>query len=102
MNRIEREKKIIGRMIAIYCRAHHDVGGVDHCPECKDLLDYALERIERCPKGSSKSSCRKCEIHCYASARREAIRNVMRYVGPRMIFIHPLDAVVHLWRELLS
>lgn len=102
MQRTEKEKKVLGKMIAIYCRAHHDVAGADYCPECADLLKYAENRIDRCPKGNAKSSCRKCDIHCYQSARRDAIRRVMRYVGPRMIFIHPLDAVVHLWRELTS
>ena len=27
---------------------------------------------------------------------RERMRAVMRYAGPRMLFYHPLDAIVHL------
>ena len=88
-------------MIAIYCRKHHHPqadGGL--CPECAGLLAYARQRLDRCPKGNRKTSCRKCEIHCYASDRRERIRDVMRYVGPRMLLHHPVSAIRHLISEL--
>lgn len=101
MGRIDNEKKIVGQMIAFYCRKHHDgVCGLDLCDECSMLLDYALCRLDHCPEGNSKSSCRKCKIHCYSPLYREKIRIVMRYVGPRMIFIHPVSAIRHLWNEL--
>lgn len=87
-------------MIAIYCRRHHTHGTRQLCPECSGLLDYALKRLDRCPKGNAKSSCRKCEIHCYAPAQRQLMREAMRYVGPRMIFIHPVAAIRHLYHEL--
>lgn len=32
--------------------------------------------------------------------RKKRIREVMRYVGPRMIFIHPIAAIRHLISEL--
>lgn len=54
MNRIDREKKVIGQMIEIFCRQHHQAGNL--CNDCKDLLEYALNRLEHCPKGSSKTS----------------------------------------------
>lgn len=99
MNRIESEKRVAGQMIAIYCRSHH--GGKDAlCGECRSLLEYAHGRLDRCPKGEGKGSCRKCEIHCYLPERREQIREVMRYVGPRMIFHHPGAALLHLLREI--
>lgn len=104
MVRIEREKNVIGQMIEIYCRKHHggvvrrDEGGI--CDECRAVLEYAMRRLENCPKGNAKSSCRKCEIHCYSAANREKIRAVMRYVGPRMLFIHPWSALRHLFYEL--
>lgn len=99
MNRIDREKKVIGQMIEVFCRRHHQAGSL--CDECEDLLAYVLNRLERCPKGSSKTSCRKCDIHCYAPAQKERIRDVMRYVGPRMIFIYPVSAIRHLISELI-
>lgn len=101
MNRIWEEKKVIGQMIGIYCRRHHDSAGCrELCRECRTLLEYAEARLDRCPKGNAKSSCRKCDIHCYAPHQREQIRVVMRYVGPRMLFIHPIATLLHLYREL--
>ena len=100
MNRIEREKATVGMMIGIYCRRHHvPAAGRELCSECEQLLAYACERLDRCPKSDRKSSCRKCEIHCYMPERREAIRRVMRYVGPRMLFIAPCAALRHLLAE---
>lgn len=98
MNQIDREKKVIRQMIKMYCCRHHKT--VNLCADCEDLLSYALNRLEHCPKGSLKTSCRKCNIHCYAASRKERIREVMRYVGPRMIFAHPVAAFRHLISEL--
>ena len=115
MTRIEREKKVISRMIAIYCHRHHgspadsnDISGhhSNHsdrdclCDDCRELLEYARQRLDRCPHGNRKPSCRKCPIHCYAPSRRQQMRAVMRYVGPRMLLIHPLTAIRHLLDEL--
>lgn len=100
MTRIEREKATIGQMIGIYCRRRHSSPRNSLCPDCAALLSYALQRLDRCPKGETKTSCRKCEIHCYSPAHRQHIREVMRYVGPRMIFIHPIAAVRHLIAEM--
>ena len=98
MERIEREKVVVGRMIAMYCRAHH--GGGEMCAECRELLEYARKRLSLCPKGNAKTSCRKCLIHCYAPDKREQIRSVMRYAGPRMLFVHPVAAIRHIISEL--
>ena len=98
MNRIDREKKVIRQMIEIYCHRHHHAPRL--CSECESLLAYAYKRLEHCPKGERKTSCRKCDIHCYAPDKKEHIRQVMRYVGPRMIFIHPMAAIRHLISEL--
>lgn len=96
MNKIEHEKMVVSKMIGIYCRSHHSTEKSMLCDECSALLDYAFARLDRCPKGNFKSSCRKCEIHCYSPARREAICRVMRYSGPRMLFYYPLTALRHL------
>lgn len=97
---IQREKRVVAQMIAIYCHRHHAAKGGALCEDCRSLLDYATRRLDHCPKGDSKASCRKCEIHCYSAANREKIREVMKYVGPRMIFIHPFSAILHLIGEL--
>lgn len=102
MERIKREKAVAARMISIYCHRHHDTSGNEICEECRALLEYAHQRLDRCPHGNRKPSCRKCPIHCYSPAYRERMKAVMRYVGPRMLFIDPASAIRHLISELKS
>ncbi len=89
-----REKVTVSKMIRIYCRSKHG-GKKMLCADCKQLGDYALERLERCPFGDNKPACNTCSVHCYQPQYREKIREVMRFSGPRMIFRYPIDAVRH-------
>ena len=66
------------------------------CPECLNLIDYAQQRLEKCPFQEGKTICAKCLVHCYSPDMREKIRAIMRYSGPRMLFRHPIAAVWHL------
>ncbi len=43
-----------------------------------------------------KTTCDRCEIHCYTREQLERIREVMRYAGPRMLLHHPIAAIRHL------
>lgn len=96
--RSERELRVIAQMVGLYCRSVHGTRqGL--CAECAALLDYAAKRIEHCPLGDRKTSCRKCTIHCYRPDMRDHVRSVMRYAGPRMILHHPLAAIRHLLDE---
>lgn len=92
--RLRREKKTIAAMIAIYCEDHH--GGKPFCDECRELLDYALARLDRCRFGEDKPVCAQCAVHCYKPAMRQRVREVMRYAGPRMTLRHPVLATAHL------
>jgi len=92
--RTQREKRTIRAMIAIYCRGHGHGGG-PVCPECQELMDYALARLDRCPFGPEKTPCATCPVHCYKPAMRQRVREVMRYAGPRMMVRHPVLAVLH-------
>lgn len=94
--RIRREARTVAAMVGIYCQGHHDTAGGHLCGECQALLDYALLRLSRCPFQEAKTTCAKCPVHCYAPVRREQIRAVMRYAGPRMLLRHPLLALMHL------
>lgn len=100
MTKAEREKKVIKMMVEIYCHRHHSTPRGSLCEDCANLLEYSLKRIDRCPHMSDKKSCRRCPTHCYGLKQREEIRAVMRYVGPRMIFIHPVAAMRHLIAEI--
>jgi hypothetical protein len=83
---IEIEKQTVSAMIALYCRGHRHE---NPCAECEALEDYALQRLDKCPYGNEKPSCKDCPIHCYKSAMREKIKEVMRYSGPRMLWKYP-------------
>lgn len=95
-DRIEREKKTIEIMIQLYCRAHHQPAD-SLCDECQSLLDYALLRLEKCPFQQEKPTCASCPVHCYKPQMRTAVKEVMRYSGPRMLLHHPVLAVMHLF-----
>lgn len=83
-------------MIRIFCDAHHDTAGKSLCPECSKLLDYAKDRLDKCPFGHNKGACSKCRIHCYKPDLRKQVTEVMRFSGPRMLRKHPLLAIDHL------
>ena len=93
-SRIEQEKQTVERMVRLYCRKKE--GNKQLCPRCEELLGYARIRLSRCPFGENKSTCRQCSIHCYKPEMREQIRTVMRWSGPRMLFVHPVLAVLHM------
>lgn len=82
-------------MVQVYCRAHHATKG-SLCSECQLLCDYALARLDRCPYGAEKTTCVNCPTHCYKPAMREQVKAVMRYAGPRMLFHHPILALLHM------
>lgn len=105
--RIRREKRTVLFMIRIYCRNHH-ITDLPHrenesaeqyglCPSCNELLAYAWKRLTHCRFGESKTTCERCAVHCYKPDKRDAIRRVMREVGPKMLYKHPIVALRHAW-----
>lgn len=92
--RIPREAKTVESMIRIYCRDLHGKGG-QLCEGCEELLQYARARLNKCPFQEGKTTCAHCKVHCYRPDRRELIKTVMRYSGPRMTYRHPLLALRH-------
>ena len=99
LNSLAKEKKTIVIMVKMYCHNHHAVGKDQLCQDCEDLLQYALQRIDKCPFGEGKGPCSQCEIHCYKPSMRELIQKVMRYSGPRMLTKHPVLAISHLLKS---
>lgn len=90
----EREKQTVSYMIALYCKKKHKTGS-GLCTECAALDAYARLRSDKCPFMETKTFCSNCKVHCYKPDMREKIREVMRFSGPRMIFVHPIMAVRH-------
>lgn len=94
-SRIYREEITIQKMIRLYCSKNHK-SNRDMCENCNNLLSYALSRLSHCPYGAEKPACNNCSIHCYRKNEREIITKVMRYSGPKMLFHHPILAIMHL------
>ena len=93
--RLVREQKTIAAMIRLYCLDRHGFK-VGLCQDCQGMLDYATERLARCPYQGDKPTCVKCPVHCYKPNLRSKIREIMRYSGPRMLVKHPLLAAMHI------
>ena len=92
---IENEKRVVQRMVELYCR--HKLH-CDYIPEeYLVLINYAHQRLDRCKFGDKKMTCKKCPIPCYKLEMRDKIREVMRWVGPRMIFYDPIATIRHIF-----
>lgn len=94
MRKIDKEKRILILMIEIYCRKKHR--SQDLCDECRALLSYALNRLDRCHYGENKGFCNNCPSHCYNKVNQQKIQEVMRFSGLRLIFYHPIVVIRHL------
>ncbi|MEK6796065.1 MAG: nitrous oxide-stimulated promoter family protein [Spirochaetota bacterium] len=94
MTRLQREERTVSAMIALYCRGVHKRS--TPCADCIALSAYAQDRLSACPFGKEKPTCVGCTTHCYRRDMREKIRIIMRYAGPRMLFVHPILAIRHI------
>lgn len=92
--RMNRESRTIDAMLRVYCHDHHESKD-ELCAECSELADYAHDRLDKCPFQEEKTTCANCPIHCYKPDRREQVRTVMRYSGPRMLYRHPILTMYH-------
>ena len=65
------EKMLVSEMIALYCRRQHKTPKGSLCPECRQLHDYALTRIDKCrPRPSVRPA--KCTATSRKCGRRSA------------------------------
>ena len=95
--RIEREKKVVSKMIELYCRKKLGLSEIDE--EYIALMEYAHRRLDGCKYGEKKPACKRCPIHCYKPEMREKIRAIMRWAGPRMMIYDPIAAIRHLFNK---
>ena len=98
MDKREKEMRTVYEMIYLYCRKNHKDKKLGS--ECLALYEYARMRIEKCPFMETKTFCSQCKVHCYKLDKREKIRKVMRFSGPRMLFYHPIMAIRHLYYQI--
>lgn len=92
--RLAREWRTLEAMVRCHCAGKH-ASAAGLCAECEALLDYAMTRLDRCHFGAEKPTCANCPVHCYQPQRREEIKAVMRYAGPRMVWRHPILSLRH-------
>src|SRR5512143_1904204 len=100
-----KDLKVLLHFIRVYCSSKHDgqtevplptdlgdmfTRGLHVCPECRELVAYALEKRRKCPL-DPKPSCKRCHIHCYGREYRARIREIMASSGKRMIMRGRLD-----------
>ena len=78
--RIEREKMTIQRMIALYQRRSPEAQADD--AHYQALNAYADKRLDKCVFGENKPACKQCPVHCYQPAKREEMKQIMRWAGP--------------------
>ena len=92
------EHRTIEAMAQIYCRDHHKAEPKENklCQNCREFVDFAGFRLQKCPYGQVKPACQNCPIHCYKPEMKEKARIIMRYSGPRMLLWHPVMAIKHL------
>jgi len=92
--KIEKEKETVEKMIRLYCEKKHD-SKENLCTDCQNLLEYSHHRLEQCQFQEDKPTCRKCPVHCYRPTKRDEIRRVMRFSGPRLALRAPIDWIRH-------
>ena len=94
--RMRREARTIEAMVQIYCHDKHGMPRGELCAGCQEMQVYAGLRLEKCPYQEHKTTCVTCPTHCYKPDRREEVREVMRYAGPKMLWKHPYLTIMHL------
>jgi hypothetical protein len=94
MGNIDREKVVVSKMIRLYCK--HKLKRTEIPAEYLELEAYAHKRLSGCKFGNKKPACKRCTIHCYRHDKRQQIREVMRWAGPRMLIYDPIAALRHL------
>lgn len=102
-----KDVKLLGTFVEVYCRAQHrdavhatialpaGLGNRSVCPECTSFLEYAITKRLNCPLETEKPTCKHCQIHCYDQSRREKVREIMSYVGRRMVMRGRIDYLWH-------
>lgn len=90
--KLSEEYEIVCEMINLYHRKNDSFSDA----EISDLKAYVKSKLSSCPHGSNKPFCSYCKIHCYEPVRRDQIREIMRFSGPRFIFYRPGKSLKHL------
>lgn len=103
----KKDIKLLGKFVEVFCEVKHPgaanqvvdlptgLGIRTLCPECAAFLEYAITRRLNCPLEAEKPTCKHCRIHCYDKIRREKVREIMSFVGRRLMMRGRLDYLWH-------
>lgn len=97
-NRLKKEKKVFEKMVLIYCKKKHQDNYP--CIDCREIIKYGHDKINKCIHGEEKPFCSKCNVHCYEKNMQKKVKDIMRFSGPRIIFYHPIVSLKHLLSSL--
>lgn len=102
--KLNSEFNTVTAMIDLYCLKHHQINAnkFQRCTDCEQFRSYVKHRLDRCPYGENKPSCKQCPIHCYRPQQKVNSQTIMRYSGPKMIVKHPIMAIRHLIHDKRS
>jgi len=103
----KKDIRLIAKFVEVYCAGKHaglvrqsfllpgELGERRMCAECVEFMTYAIAKRLKCPLEAEKPSCKHCRIHCYGTAQREKVREIMGYAGRRLMLRGRLDYVWH-------
>ena len=102
---LKKDTKIAVDFISLYCNKKHKTDdkkqlkgyNVTLCPECLDLVQYTIDRRNKCKK-DPKPACKNCDTPCYAPKYRNKIKEVMRFSGIAFIKRGRIDYLYHYFR----
>ena len=89
----DKQLQPIKKFIEVYCCKKHGTADGRLCGECRELLDYATDRLAKCPM-DPKPKCKDCTVHCYDDAHRARIKEVMKFSGMHFVKRGRLDWLV--------
>ena len=96
--RIQEEKQFFSHMVHYFCKWSQ--GSEQICLGCEQLLEYAYDRLDRCPYGSRKPTCFRCTSSCFRADMRKRKEDVVRTTLAKMVFLHPVLLFKHIWYDI--
>ena len=89
----DKQLQMLKKFIEVYCSKNHNSVDDQLCGECNELLNYATDRLTKCPM-DPKPKCKDCTVHCYDDAHRAKIKEVMKFSGMHFVKRGRLDWLV--------
>ena len=96
-NKRLKELKTVRKMIEIYCKGQHRRKSGDLCESCAELMHLCRSKGRAMPTYGRKKHFVPCAKHTVMHRPiGNELKEVMRYSGPRMLWIHPIMTIRHI------